>query len=276
MPDPTPFNWLNSTKPQRRKLYDAYRSVYKDGRAMDAAVADALGRKVIGSSYVDNFSQTRNAIADYADLFNHLLKQHPAVAHNLMRTLEPGLLSAWTTYYLKHRIDDRLAVALYEDRASPLFREPPGIERLYKEDTFYLQLDSDIEGHGIGFWRSRDYWFRLLLGPTPVRIGRQWVTRDDITDHPVANVIFGGPTGTGEIRSISYKGQDRFPDLVVIVADLPTVEELNGRGGNFDLPIKERTLDMFPAILETSKSPWTISWVQPSFVPQDAWYERSE
>jgi len=242
---------------------------------MHAAVTEALGRKVLGSRYVENFAQARNAIADYPDLFNHLRTHHPKVADDLMRLLEPRQRSDWLAYYLKHRKDHRLAVALYEDRASPIFREPPGITQLYKEDTFYLQLDSDIEGHAIGFWRSREYWFRLLLGPTPVKIGRQWVTRDDVADNPITNFIFGGPTGTGDIRAISYNGNDRYPDLVVIVADLPTVEQLMGKG-TFDLPVRERTLDMFPAILETSKSPWAISWVQPSFVPQNAWYERSE
>lgn len=275
MAKPTPFNWQNSTKPQRRKLYEAYRSIYKDARSIRQAIEAALD-KAVGDRYVENFARTISASGDSSDLFDYIHTHHPAVADDLMRTLEPGLLSPWDAYYQKHRRNDQLAVALYVDHASPLFREPPGTEQLFRDDSFYLQLDSEIEGHAIGFWKTREYWFRLLLGPTAVNVGRQWITRDEIRDDPISNAIFGGPSGTGEIRPILYSGKERFPELVVIVADLPTVNQLTGRGGNFDLPIRERTLDMFPDILETSKSPWAISWVEPSFVPQDAWYKRSE
>jgi len=272
---PTSFNWQSSTKPQRRKLYEAYQRVYKDARSIRRAVNAALN-KVVGDRYVENFSRTISAVGDSAELFDYLREHHPAVAYDLMLTLEPTLLTSWEAYYRKHRKDHRLSVALYVDHASPLFRDPPGIAQLFRDDSFYLQLDSEIEGHAIGFWKTREYWFRLLLGPTAVKVGRQWITRDEIRDDPVSNAIFGGPSGTGEIRPIGYRGKERYPELVVIVADPPTLDQLTGRGGNFDLPIRERTLDMFPDILETSKSPWAISWVAPSFIPQDAWYERSE
>ncbi len=270
MAGPTQFNWQNSTKAQRRKLYEAYRSVFKDARSIRQAIEAALGKKVVGDRYVENFARAISAVGDSADLFTYLSKSHPAVANELMRTLDARSITPWEAYYRKYRKDDRLAVALDVDHASPLFRDPPGIKRLYRDDTFYLQLDSEIEGHAIGFWKTRDYWFRLLLGPTAVSVGRQWITRDEIRDDPISNAILGGPSGTGNIRAISYNGKDRFPEFVVIVADLSTLHQFLDRGGH-DLPIRERTLDMFPNILETSKSPWAISWVKPSFVERGEW-----
>jgi hypothetical protein len=211
----------------------------------------------------------------YPELFDHLRRQHPAAAADLMRTLQARSLSLWGSYYVKPRREARLAVALYVDHASPLFREPLGIRQLYFGESFYLHLDSDIEGYVIGFWKFRDYWFSLLVGPTPVQKGRQWITRDDVRDDPVTKAVFGGSIGTGEIRPILYRGKERYPELVTIVADEPTVHQLTGAGGNYDLPIRERTLDTFPAILESSKNPWSISWVSPSCVPQEGWFKRS-
>jgi hypothetical protein len=274
--EPKPFDWSNSTKPQRRKLYEAYRLVFADTRSMHAAIVAALGKKAVGDRYVENFAQSRSAIGHSLKLYEYLQLHHRAAADDLMRTLTPGLITPWEAYYRKHRRDDRLAVALSVEHTSPLFREPPGIKQLFDDDAFYLQLDSDIEGYAIGFWKHREHWFRLLYGPTPVTIGRQWITRDDVMDHPTINAIFGGPTGTGEIRPITYRGRERFPEFVVIVGDLPTVEQMTDNVGRFDLPFLERTLDMFPSILETSNSAWRISWVKPSFVSQDSFYSRSE
>lgn len=260
---------MNSTNAERKELFKSYRSIFSDARSLREAIETAWGKSV-GDRYADNFSGGKNARKHCEKLFAYLLTHHPAAADDLMRTLQPGLRSPWEAYYRKHRKDDRLAVALDVDHSSPLFREPPGIKRLYRDDTFYLQLDSEIEGHALGFWKTREHWFRLLLGPTVVTVGRQWITRDEIRDDPISNAILGGPSGTGNIRAITYNGKDRFPELVVIVADLPTVQQLMVRGGH-DLPIRERTLDMFPTILETSKSPSAISWVSPSFVSQGEW-----
>lgn len=270
MAKPNTFDWQNSSNADRRELFRAYRSIFTDARSLREAIEAAL-EKSVGDKYADNFSRGISARRDCPDLLKYLAEHHPAAAEELMRKLKPGLLSPWEAYYRKHRVDNRLAVALYVNHASPLFREPPGIERLFYDDHFYLQIDSQIDGVALGYWKTGGYWFRLSVGPTAVTPGRQWITRDEKRDDPISNIIFGGPSGTGEIRPIRYNGRDRLPELVVIVADQPTVDALSELDGKLDMPMRERALDMFPSILETSKSPWAISWVAPSFVSSDGW-----
>ncbi|MBR1270320.1 hypothetical protein JQ629_22860 [Bradyrhizobium sp. AUGA SZCCT0222] len=129
-----------------------------------------------------------------------------------------------------------------------------------------MPLDSHIDGYAVGFWSRPHYWFGLRVGPTPVKKGRQWITRDDVNDDPLLNAIFGGPTGTGEIRPSSFSGGIRYPDIVVVVADQLAAKRLADTRGASNMPIDGRALDTFPTILETSKSPWFIAWVSPSIV----------
>jgi len=273
---PKPFDWSQASNADRALLFKAFQAIFSRGRSPKGVIEAALGRAV-SDSYADNFKRGISTQKDIPALFAYLRDQDPAAAEELAQTLAPTATSPWTEFYKRHRTENRLAVVLHDEDSSPRHAEPPGIEQLFRDDRFYLQLDSPIDGFAIGLWgMSHYYWYWFLqgVGPTPVSKGRQWITKDDPVDDPLARLVLG--PGTGDIRPISYSGKSRFPEFAVVVADHPTIERLAQASPVFDLPINDRVLDTFPVVLEASKNPWCIAWVGPSFVPSSSFYRRIE
>jgi len=275
--EPGSFDWSQSSPADRALLFRACQGIFNKSRTQRDVIERALG-ETVNEKYADNLRRGINSRKHAAKLFDYLRQHDPAAADQLIRNLNPGSRSPWDAFYRKYRVDNRFALALHVDHASPLYLEPPGVRRLASDDRFYLQLDSDIEGYAVGLWRWGLRWYGLGLGigPTPVIRGRQWITRDNPVQDPLMLEIFGGPVRTGEVHPITFSGKVRYPDFVVIVADGPTTERLMQAGLGINLPVRERHLDTFPTVLETSKGPWFIAWISPDFYPRASWFDPGE